>query len=319
MANLLKTIIGRLGDIFGRRWFFIGGAFLALIGTLISALAVNINMLICGALIKALAASTQLSCFYAMAELVPAKYRYMLIGVLNIWQIPGAIMAPAIANSIILVGGSWRSVFYLLTAVNAASLICYFFFYHPPNFHQKHGRNEKRTYFIKNFDYFGTSLYATGLVFLLLGLSWGGGKYPWNSAYVISFIVIGIISFIAFVLWECLMDLKEPLLPLELFKNRDWVVATLLCGIGAGVFYAGASKFRSAIKHNTFNRITSNMANSHYQLLCQRKCHEGSLLVLSFWWHFYRRYYRWILRQSYWLPEDSSYRDHHSGRSSSCM
>lgn len=60
------TIVGRLGDLFGRRWFFISGAFLALIGTLISALAVNLNMLIVGAMLKALAASTQLSVYYAM-------------------------------------------------------------------------------------------------------------------------------------------------------------------------------------------------------------------------------------------------------------
>jgi MFS family permease len=63
------TIVGRLGDLFGRRWFFIGGAFMALVGTLISALAVNLNMLIVGAMIKALAASTQLSVYYAMVSL----------------------------------------------------------------------------------------------------------------------------------------------------------------------------------------------------------------------------------------------------------
>ena len=65
------TIVGRLGDLFGRRWFFIIGAFLALLGTLISALAVNLNMLIVGAMIKALAASTQLSVYYAMVCQLP--------------------------------------------------------------------------------------------------------------------------------------------------------------------------------------------------------------------------------------------------------
>lgn len=63
------TIVGRLGDLFGRRWFFIGGAFIALIGTLVSALAVNMNMLIVGAMIKAIAASTQLSVYYALVSI----------------------------------------------------------------------------------------------------------------------------------------------------------------------------------------------------------------------------------------------------------
>jgi MFS family permease len=212
-----------------------------MVGTLISALAVNVNMLICGSMIKALAASTQLSAFYAMGELIPAKYRYFLVGAMNIWQIPGAILAPAVANSIIQLGGSWRSVFYLLTAVNTASMICYFFFYHPPTFHQKQGLHEKKREFIKSFDYIGTALYSTGLVFFLLGLSWGGSKYPWNSPQVISFVVVGFTSLLSFILWECFARPKEPLIPIELFRNKDWVVATALCGIGAGVFYAGAS------------------------------------------------------------------------------
>lgn len=94
-----------------------------MIGPLVCALAVDVNMLIVGSLLKSLAASTQLSCYYALAELVPAKYRYLVIGVLNMWQIPGSVTAPAISNSIIM-SGTWRSIFYLLTVVNACSLIC---------------------------------------------------------------------------------------------------------------------------------------------------------------------------------------------------
>src|SRR5262245_5871869 len=100
-----------------------------MVGTLISALAVNVNMLICGSMIKSLAASTQLSVYYAMAELIPAKFRYLVVGIMNLWQIPGSIMAPAISNSLIQQSGSWRTIFYLLTAVNGASMLCYFFFY----------------------------------------------------------------------------------------------------------------------------------------------------------------------------------------------
>ena len=167
----------------------------------------------------------------------------MMIGIMNLWQIPGSIFAPAIANSIIEMAGTWRSVFYLLTAVNGLSMILYFFFYHPPTFHEKHGMRQSKVEFIKNFDYLGTFFYATALVFFLLGMSWGGTKYPWNSAYVISFVVIGGTSFIAFVLYETIAQPKEALVPLELWKNRAFLVSSVLCGIGAGIFYAGASTF----------------------------------------------------------------------------
>lgn len=199
-------------------------------------------MLIVGSMVKSLAASTQLSCYYAMGELVPMKYRYLIIGVLNIWQLPGSSFSAAIAESLAIHSSvGWRAVFWLLSAVNGSSMICYFFFYHPPTFHDKHGMREKRIDFVKNFDYIGTFLYAVGLVFFLLGMSWGGNKYAWDSAYVISFIVIGVCSLISFVCWERYAALKEPLIPLELFRNRPFVVSTLLTGIGAGVYYAGAS------------------------------------------------------------------------------
>ena len=40
------TLVGRISDIFGRRWFFICASILGLIGTVIGAAAQNINMLI---------------------------------------------------------------------------------------------------------------------------------------------------------------------------------------------------------------------------------------------------------------------------------
>jgi MFS family permease len=165
-----------------------------------------------------------------------------MIGVMNLWQIPGSIFAPAIANSIIQLAGTWRSVFYLLTAVSGLSMVLYFFFYNPPTFHEKHGMTHKKLEFIKNFDYLGTCLYAIAIVFFLLGVSWGGSKYPWNSAHVISFMVIGGTSFVAFILYETLAKPTEPLIPLELWKNRHFLVSSVLCGIGAGIFYAGASE-----------------------------------------------------------------------------
>ncbi|OAL50140.1 MFS general substrate transporter [Pyrenochaeta sp. DS3sAY3a] len=234
------TIVGRLSDIFGRRYFFICGAFLAMLGTLISGLAVNVDMLICGSMIKALAASTQLSCYYTIGELIPSKYRYLMIGAINVWNLPGQGFAPVVAQSLARTRVGWRAVFFLLTAVNGASLICYCIFYYPPNFHQKHGMKEKKMEWVKHFDYIGTLLYAAGLTMFLLGLSWGGAKYPWKSPEVLSFIIIGFSCLVAFACWECFVPLREPLVPLSLFRNRHWVVSAILTGIGAGVYFSGA-------------------------------------------------------------------------------
>lgn len=68
-----------------------------------------------------------------------------------------------------------------------------------------------------------------------MGLNWGGVVYPWASARVIATIVIGALALIAFVLWECLMKLKEPLVPMWVFQNRGWLAATIISGLGASI------------------------------------------------------------------------------------
>jgi len=235
--------VGRLSDIFGRRYFLIVGAFIAMLGTLVSGLAVNVNMLIIGSMIKAVAASTQLSCYYTLGELIPTKYRYLMIGAINVFNLPGQGFAPVIAQSLVRTRVGWRAVFFLLTAVNATSCILYFFFYHPPSFSQLHGRRESKKEWLKHFDYVGTVLYAAGLSLFLLGLSWGGTKYAWTSAEVLSFVLIGLSCLVAFGCWEWFMPLREPLIPLTLFRHRPWVISAILTGIGAGVYYAGAGRW----------------------------------------------------------------------------
>jgi MFS family permease len=159
------TIIGRVSDIFGRRWVFIGGAACGVIGSIVCATAQNINSLIGGTVIIGLGAATQLSYYYVMGELVPMKYRLAGNAFCYLFTVPGSGIAPAVANSFILYHPSvgWRGCYYILIGVNTLALLCWVFFYHPPTFHMKHGDDSKLKY-VKDFDYAGTVLYAGGLV-----------------------------------------------------------------------------------------------------------------------------------------------------------
>lgn len=72
-------------------------------------------------------------------------------------------------------------------------------------------------------------------------ISWGGSYYPWKSTHVIATILIGFLSLVAFVLYETFMPLKEPLVPMHLFRNIRWVADTLLVALGgASLYYAFA-------------------------------------------------------------------------------
>ncbi|KAF2499360.1 MFS general substrate transporter [Lophium mytilinum] len=247
MIAVSLTIIGRVTDIFGRRYVFIGGAAFGLIGSIVCATAKSVGALIGGGTLIGLGAATQLSYYYIMGELVPMKYRFIGNAAMYIFTIPGSGFAPAIGNALILhTKSGWRGLYYILIAVNACSMLCFILFYHPPTFHMKH-RNSSKTAYAKKFDYIGCVVYSGGLLILLLGLNWGGSVYAWKSAHVIATIVIGVVALVAFILWETFAKLEEPLVPMHLFKNGRWIAAVVTSGLGAGLYYAFAIVWPSMV------------------------------------------------------------------------
>ena len=57
--------------------------------------------------------------------------------------------------------------------VGIAAILMYIC-YHPPTFEMLHERKSKKQ-LLKDWDYVGMVLWATGWTLFLLGLSWGGG------------------------------------------------------------------------------------------------------------------------------------------------
>ncbi|CAG9993119.1 unnamed protein product [Clonostachys byssicola] len=235
--------LGRLTDIFGRRYFFIGGGLIGVAGSIVCATSTSIPMLIGGNVLLGICSATQMGFHFVLGELIPLKWRYVGNAFLYLFTIPSGL-APSIdygfMQSYPNVG--WRGLYWQILALNGAALICWVLFYFPPSFEKKH-RNEENSsvlYWLKNFDWVGFFLLASGFCVFLLGLSWGGAVYPWKSAATISSIVIGFVVLVAFVLWEIYAPLKEPLIPMHLFKNTQWVVSCVLLGLGAGVYYAFA-------------------------------------------------------------------------------
>lgn len=108
---------------------------------------------------------------------------------------------------------------------------------------------------VKDFDYVGLLLFSATMVLLLVGLNWGGVSvslyacqavitvcnqvlYPWSSAYVLGTLLSGAVCLIAFALYESLVGLKEPYLPVELLKNFQFTSCAVWCAIAAMTFYA---------------------------------------------------------------------------------
>jgi MFS family permease len=118
-SGCLLTVVGRLGDIFGRRYFLIGGQVFGVLGGIIGATAKSVNVLIGGSVFMGIAGAVQLTFTFVLCELVPNKHRAYVDAALFTSIIPFAAMGPAIGMPLFL---STDSPQLLITCPNIARL-----------------------------------------------------------------------------------------------------------------------------------------------------------------------------------------------------
>jgi hypothetical protein len=148
-----------------------------------------------------------------VSDVVPLRERGKYQGIL------GAVVA--IANGIgPVIGGAlssvsadgWRWIFRLNLPLTAITTLAVFFFM-PLRKVQGDWRVK-----LKAIDFVGGGLALAGTAVLLLGLTWGGGEYPWKSSHVIATIVVGFAVCVLFMLWQW-KGATYPLVPVHIFKS----------------------------------------------------------------------------------------------------
>lgn len=103
-----------------------------------------------------------------------------------------------------------------LTPLDGFSLILTVLFYYPPTNPTGNSKLEE----LKKLDFVGVILLVGGAVSLLLGLSFGGGAYGWQSATTWGPVGAGLGLFVALGVWEYLAYAGVPLFPRVLFKYK---------------------------------------------------------------------------------------------------
>lgn len=195
-------LVGRLSDIFGRKWMVLGTSILGLVGCVIGSCATSVEMLIVANTFNGVAASGQLSFNITMGELVPNKWRGPIFSIILLSSLPFAVFGPVIARSFINNTVSrWRWSYYMGDIFGVISLVLYWFFYHPPSYDQLHVHGKTRWQMTKDLDYVGIFLHISGCVLFLIGLSWGGHVYPWASAEVLCTLLIGAATLAVFAVY----------------------------------------------------------------------------------------------------------------------
>ncbi|KAL3584578.1 hypothetical protein FPOAC2_14358 [Fusarium poae] len=236
--SVALPLYGRLSDIFGRRWFFIGGNILVLAAMLIGSQAKSVNMAIAASAMSGFGGGAQVLGAIVPGELFPNKYRYLVWMGASTGLFPIVALAPGISRELCMTGpGGWRWIYRTLAIVTSISTILLFFCYHPPNFERLHKSGTRREA-IKHMDWISMLIYSASTSSLVLGLTWGSGLYSWSSAKVIVPTVMGLVGFIIMAVWGTFMNPRHPYISGHLIRNKNWTILTFISGVGAVPYYA---------------------------------------------------------------------------------
>ena len=228
-TGVFHLVFSRLSDLIGRRYFLIGGQIIGVIGSVICATGNTVNVVVGGSVLAGIGGAAQLLYPIIIHELVPNKYRHWAHAAVTLSVLPTLGFGPAIARTMIAqTSMGWRGVYWLNVAVSGTSALLYLVCYFPPNFHMINSELTKWQE-VKRVDYGGLFLYFSGLILVLLGFTWAQGIYGWNSAHVIASLVVGSLVLVAFGIYETYVPLKQPLLPVKLFKISN-ITACIFVG-----------------------------------------------------------------------------------------
>ena len=223
-------LYGKLSDQYGRKPMIYIAIITFLVGSALSGAAQSLSQLILFRVIQGFGAGGLLPLTQIIiGDLVePAKRgrkQGMISAVFAVCSVLGPVLGGVITDLL-----SWHWIFYVNLPIGAAALLVI----------AKALRRPQRTQ-VHRIDYFGALLLTACTTMLLLILTLGGAEWPWRSARIGALCAGTALLGVVFVLH--LRRAREPVLPLDLFRNRVFVVAcavmafTFMGMLGASVFF----------------------------------------------------------------------------------
>ena len=221
-ATITGVFYGKLSDIYGRRLMLLFGVSVFLLGSFLSALSWSMESLILFRGIQGVGAGAIFPISLAIIGdlFTPrerGRYQGLFGAVFGVASIIGPLLGGWLTDNL-----SWHWIFLVNLPIGAVTL--YIIYRYLPSVH-----GEQPT---RDLDYLGGLVFAVGVVFLLLGLT-NKQTADWTDVSVGGFLLIAAALTPVFLFIES--RVAEPIVPLELFRNRNYAVtilATFLAAIG---------------------------------------------------------------------------------------
>ncbi|WP_435871267.1 MDR family MFS transporter [Leifsonia virtsii] len=231
LATTVSTPIwGKLADLLNRKLLIQLALVLFVLGSALAGFSQDTNMLIGFRVVQGLGAGglTALSQII-MADIISPRERgrYMGLfgGIMAVGTVGGPLIGGLLTDSI-----GWRWNFFVGVPVAIIAIILL-------QFTLKLPKRPARTVRI---DYLGAVLLAGGVSLLLIWVSLAGKDFDWWSAQTFWMVGIAVALLIGMVITELVV--KEPIIPLGMFKNRTFTLA-VIASISVGVAMFGTSVY----------------------------------------------------------------------------
>jgi EmrB/QacA subfamily drug resistance transporter len=223
--TIAVPLTGKLSDMYGRKWLFIIGMGLFVIGSFLCGISNSMTELIIYRGFQGIGFGVMSALgFIVVADLFApeerGKYMGFMAGVFGLSTIIGPTLGGIITDTL-----GWRWCFFITVPVGL--LIIVFFIFLFPQIRASHEKHK--------LDYLGAVTMALFIAPLVLALTWGGVDYAWTSPVILGMFGFTVVMFIIFLLIE--KRVEEPILPLDLFNNRVMIVSSAVGFLMGGSFF----------------------------------------------------------------------------------
>jgi EmrB/QacA subfamily drug resistance transporter len=136
------------------------------------------------------------------------QYMGYMMAAMMLAMIAGPLLGGYITDSL-----SWRWIFYINMPVGGAALLYLAATLHLPRLRVPH-----------RIDYLGAGVLAVAATSIVLLTTWGGSQYAWGSRTIVGLGALAVVAAAVFLMVEA--RAAEPVLPLHVFRNRNFSLAT---------------------------------------------------------------------------------------------